>query len=685
MVMADDKTTKAKDGLMNEEEVRNQCISFLRHSENNFKLLYQHQRSVQGEDFYRGQHYTKEEYEVYKSKGVEPIVINRSFATVNNIVGEQLQNRRELKVRPVKNGTEVKANVQTVLLRHACDTGSAVDDPNENITPSDYLFSELFCDGGIRTESYLTLDVNKRSTPGGKFVIRRKSIVYVIVDPDANEYDIDKTAKYVIIVDWEDKDTVKARYPDKTDEISAGVGMFTEDEDPTGTMRFLLEDDQIESEGETNKIFRCRVMTVWWKEITKGVLFYDKSTGQSKLLRKPKMIAKARKLAKTNINFSVSDEAVPVLHRTKMLGRLILEDEKNPFTEDITIIPVFRYAPYFDNGYSIGVLDNIISLNREEDINRTQATRLLNQTVNAGWKIKKATTPGALKKLEMLGAVPGFVLEEQDYGGKAEKMEPNQLSQGHMILGEQSSQDIKEVSGRNDASQGIDTGKVESGRALIAKQRRSTMNSETPFNNLARTMDAFGNLLLKMIRVMEVYTEEEVRDLIADSDLIDMGIMQRVEMALTEQVGAGLPEPMPPQPPNPAILQMVAEQNPDDLQNVYGKIRAGIKSAQMYAEGYPAMKRNWDEIVRELAIQGLLKELYEDKGEYAVKVVVSSSAPTVRVSNMMELSEVYDKFPGQLPPDLFIDATDLPNKEELKARLRQVPVMPAQMGGAAAA
>ena len=83
--------------------------------------------------------------------------------------------------------------------------------------------------------------------------------------------------------------------------------------------------------------------------------------------------------------FETKPHTAYILHKTTVINNIILNDVTNPFGEDITDLPLFRYSPYWHDGKAAGHLDDIISLNKEENIHRTQTIKILNSVADSGW------------------------------------------------------------------------------------------------------------------------------------------------------------------------------------------------------------------------------------------------------------------------------------------------------------
>ncbi len=69
-------------------------------------------------------------------------------------------------------------------------------------------------------------------------------------------------------------------------------------------------------------------------------------------------------------------------------------------------------------------------------------------------------------------------------------------------------------------------------------------------------------------------------------------------------------------------------------------------------------------------------------GKYKVVVGRAANSPTVRARNFQVMVDLVTKGGVQVPPEMLLDASDLPNKEELKEAMRNQPAAAAGGGGA---
>ena len=646
--------------MLTEQQVRSKCLEFIQDADNSNKLKKQKDRATLAQDFFRGgnAHWTEEEYNIYKSKGVEPVSINRCRPVVKAMVGMYLQNKQDIKVLPRRGGTNTVAAIWTEVLKHTQD-----------LTYAEKIYAELFMRGNIDTEAYIKVEIDETQNINGQPVLKVIPLEDGDVDPTCRNYNINAGSGYFIEKEWRHKEWVEVKYSDKKELFSEPLD---DQQDVTASIiNYLLDEDITEDEDEDLEItkkYKYRIRRIYWREIVSGVVVIDKEAGLLKIISDDKKSKQLKKLAKKYPRYEIKNTPVYRLHETVMLGKLFLEDKLDPYGAEVNRIPVFRYSPFWDLGYANSILDDIIPLNREENIHRTQFVKILNQTANSGWKVGGGNQKD-IDALSNFGAVEGLVVDLSKFNGVAERLQPNLPPQGYLINSQQFEQDIKRVSGVDDATLGYETNRAESGKAISLKQKQNEVSSESIFSNFYYTLELLGNFLLKIIRKNNIYTDDEIKQVVNESSLMDTEMLAKARAVLVAQVGGELPEPMSVPPPNPEVMAMI---KPEDKPHVFETIKNGIESAQMYQKEYPALKTKWDELIKYQAVIMLLQKLREDKiAEYGIKVTVSPSAPSERLARRMEMQSLAEAMPGLIPPDIMVDATDLPNKDEIKTRLQQ--------------
>jgi hypothetical protein len=654
-----------------EEEIQQKCLDFINHAEGHPKYIDQRERASINSEFEQGKQWTEEQYNRYKDVGIEPITINRCLAVIKTLNGLFIENMQDITIIPRKGGTETAARTLSEILKHCQDVGGM-----------DIVQLTAFQKGNIQTASYIFMDINKNKSANGQIEFFAHGFFDVLIDPDCEDYDLDKKdtgAKYVILKKWMDKEELSALYDnigDKTGKSNGTDGYYASAFGNSGV--FYSEEE---------KKYRFCVYTIYWKESVEALLFGDKQTGETKILRED--IAKYSAKIKGLKRFYTEKTTDFILHRSILINGKLVEDKPEPFGQKINFFPCVRYVPLYDKDYERGMLDDVISINKEENLRRTQVARLLNLTTNSGWEVNSVTDQKALEELKQFGSIPGYVVDKSKFGGDVKKIQPNQLSAGHLVLAQQSSEDMKEITQLNSAVQGYDKGtKDDPGVVLNIKRQQGMTANEGLFKHFRITLELLGNKLLSILDAMDIYTEEEIRAIITESHLIDKSMMQKAHDLIYSKIGTTLKPPMPIQPPPPEIMQQVPlEQMPE----MFDTIQTGIKGAQIYAEQYPMLKDTFDKAIKEQAIRMLLMSIYTSEvTQYGVKVITSPQSQTARLANFAMMMSIQDKY-GVIPPDLLLEYSDLPNKDEIISRIKanqmamqqQPPQRPALQGNTA--
>lgn len=645
------------------EDIQSYCIQCVDASESGTDRQEQLDRAGLNSDFYRGAQWTEEEYNAYINAGVFPMTVNRCRAQIKSMMGLYTNNKQEVRIIPRKGGTEVAANIYTELFRHTSDMSNG-----------DFVFFEAFRKGAIEIESWLHFQKNKTRNVGGQIEFSVCSTFDTFVDPGCGQYDINepgKEARFFINRTFKTIEELELTYPEYADQ-------FQVTSDYIGNLADSLMGIRGRSTAE-ERYCRLPLRQVWWRQARKAAVLGDKKTRKVVIVTEAGQIAKAKHRAARSNRFEFYPFVNYVLHCSTLVNETLVEDETDPFGDGFNKLPFARFSPFYDNGYASGMIDDIKDLNKEENINRTQATRYLNQTINSGWIVDDGNDTNAVRQLQQYGSVNGVIIDKSKLGGGVEKIKPNPLSQGHIYNADRAGQDIKEVTGLNDEVMGYDKGKVESGRAIALRQRQGIQSNEPVFQNFYWTLQLFGQMVFDAIRTSEVYTEEEIRGIVKESALLTEEHIQKAERQLIDKMGGGLPAPQQMTPPDPGLLSMIPLEQKGQ---VFEQIESGMRGAKLYNLKYPMLRETFDKVVKEFAVNELLQELKTSElAEYGVKVITSPAAQSVRMANFAELDAIQEKY-GTIPADIFVEATDLSNKEQIISRMRQAEQAQQQMAQA---
>ena len=609
-------------------------------------------------EFYRGQQWSDEDLAILEDEGRPALTINRIMPNTNLLCGIERKNRKDVKVYPRRRGTAAVAKVLTAVCKHAMDESLA-----------EWEKSESFKDGVIRRRGWLRLRVEPGEFDELDVSISRVSPGDVLEDPLARTYDLNRSARFIIVRDWMTREEIELQWPN-TVEKAGGAGSFWQNMVRTGAhvIGYLTGRQEGDDFKGLRRKYQKPVLEVWYRKPMRVVWLTETQTGQRKRLIDPEDIVRAQRTAEEHPE--VFDVSVPlvakVLHVARILGDVLLEKEQDPF-RGVDLFPVVRYAPFFDDGECMGLVEHLMSPQEEKNKRRSQALHNLNQSANSGWLYEDgALTPDEEAKLEQWGSSPGIMVKYHD-GKKPEQITPEALSQGHIQLSEMADRDINQISGVNRELLGQEPKAGMSGRALSLQQRQGLMTTEMMFDNWDCATQILARTLVELIRHMDIYSPDEIAALVDKEQLVDRELLKEAAKRLAE---LGTKPPQVPPPPDENVLGAL---DPLDAARTLTSYRDAVELTRRRAEFY-------DTQVRQAAEALLFSELESMKvGRYGVKVMDSANSPTTRAANFQELSEIARLYPGVVPPDVFVEASDIANKERLLERLEQ-QTAPAQPG-----
>lgn len=454
-------------------------------------------RMQTGFNYYVGNQWSAADLEKLQAEKRPALTINLILPIINLLAGIQRQGRQDITVVARKGGLAKLAEVFTETTRHCMDVSDA-----------DFEIADCFLDGVIGNKGWLSMGVDYSDDPvSGDIRVAKVSPFDMREDPDAKEYDLNRSGKFVIRDHWMDKDAVKLNWPGKiTDVDGGGLNVDPKSGDVTGN-----------SEGADAGVLRYRVRECWWKSWEKRLVLINAATAAMRVISAENAeIAHAVAEADGGGGkWVVKEWVAPVLNKTVTAGNIVLEDVRDPYS-GVTAFPYYRFCPYWVDGYVMGVVQNLQGPQQEVNKRRSQALHNLNQTANSGFKVKKVLN-NYDRHLAKHGSTPGVVLDESKAGGKIERIEPAPLSEGHIRVAQLSADDMKEISGANPDLLGhIMQGVMESGKAIELRQAQGMKVVEALFDNFSRTEKLLALGLVDMIRFTDVYSDDEIKAIAAE-------------------------------------------------------------------------------------------------------------------------------------------------------------------------
>ena len=609
----------------------------------------------------------------YRSGRKHALTINRILPTILQVAGVHAENKKDLTARPTRGGTDVAARIVTALIKHTLHSSMFHSEHND-------AFRKAIGDGA----GYLHVLKDFKDDPrDGNLIVQQENPFNVYADASVEEYDLNKSGRYIYVHKWMDEEEAKRTWPDKAEEIQTGRLSMTNNKGIfAGISRFFFgdnADDYREDDNESideQRQHKVQITWVYWKEYRDVGYLYrvDDDELEPLKLTKSEDLTFARKLAKDKPNEATFVERVePLLHLTKINGDVFLEDTPNPWAykdnpdEGVMEFPIVPLYAYFEDGYIFSIVDNLISPQEEHNYARSTLLNISKKLANTGW-IGKGLGDRFKQWLETNGSQDGVVIDAPDGATRLEKIEPTQIPNNIVLNAQLAREDIADIAAvkldRKDFSKSELTN-----QARAIKERDALVASNTLFANDEHTMLILGTFLSNVIRNTNVYSEEEIKAIVDESDMLDGRIMKEAQEVLADE-GAVLP-----QPPADIQAQLV------ELQDQPETLAALVQGFQQEMQLFQQAQQEYQELVTELAQSIILQEISTLRvGKYGMMIDEIPHSPTMRLANYLELLELHktlieSNYPG-IPREQLIEASDAPNKDAIIAT--PAPVQPQQ-------
>lgn len=269
-----------------------------------------------------------------------------------------------------------------------------------------------------------------------------------------------------------------------------------------------------------------------------------------------------------------------------------------------------------------GIVYGVKGVQEKHNSSETLKLMHLNSAQNSGWLIEEDSWLDP-KDMENWGTQPGKNAEYKKGKPKPERVFPMPLSQGHTQLANESAEAIKAILGINSDLLASQEGSDKSGRAIALRQRQGLLMIQKLFDNLSRTKQICGKLLLSQMG--DMYDTETAKKVLGEAFLTKNfpPPMQFEEDPLT---GAPTVDPMTGQPKQVPMAD---------------------------GAGNPM---TYDKEMADLVIAEVLSG---DLGQYDVTVGEAVASETMQLANATELQSLAEKMPGLIPPDLLIEESQL--------------------------
>lgn len=424
------------------------------------------------------------------------ISFNEIRKFVNRLCGAQRQTKLDEKCYPTGEDSDpMIADTLTDLIKFV-----------NNDNQAEISMSRLFRNGIITSSGFVKVEWDDSENPlEGKIKLTSVNPKNVYLIGKSDEYDISKGYKGVIeeilmsksdiIARWEDAEERIGEVP-KGDNDSTPVAS---DNDYALTSGAVSSEDCYDEEDGMYKVLRCQMYD--WKDIE---LIQDLSTG--KLLPKPEDFNTFKLVAEqSGLQFKELKKKKKIVKQTYSIGHILLEEKESPYKHgEFDIVGFFCYS---DDGKYTGVVQDLIDPQDEKNKRRSQIIHILGTSPKGGYFFQSGAIDPEKAKLELSSVSPLIEVK----GSIQDKIQPitTNLNAIPAIveMERNSSVEMREISGLNDASLGQAPAGVESGRALEKLQMPVETLIAEIFDNYIQSRRLIFKKVVSLIQ--QYYTEEK--------------------------------------------------------------------------------------------------------------------------------------------------------------------------------
>lgn len=589
-------------------------------------------------DFFEGRQWTESQIRQLTSQRRPALTFNKIAPLVRLVLGYMRNNRTDITYLPANEGPS-SATVGEVLSKIVKQIGE------QNQLP--WVDAEVFLDGIVTGRGFFDKRLDFCDNDLGEVRLKAVDPFTVFIDPDADQYDLNK-AKHVTVARWADIEEVEYTYgPNAARLVRPFIGggqtwggfPFLEMTGPEITPRRTFGEVEDRDLTTFQDFFHSELIDPTRKSVrildqqhfvtTWGQCFIDLETGDKVAVPSPadlatlmpmvspqqrqamfieKTLAHAQKLGNPVV---VQQRPIKRVRWTVMIGDVIVHDDWSPY-ENYTIT---GYFPYFRRGVTRGMVEDMLDPQREINKRRSAEIEIVGRTAHSGFLYHESGLSEPMKQLlKTKGSDPGLNLEwKGEAHMKPEKINASPPPMAMERLENKARDDLREISGINESALG-ELDRVQSGRAIEARQRQAVIAIQMYMDNFSRTKELLGRRVLEIVQ--RHYTEQRVFRILGEDGQTSVITINQLEN-------------------DPITPNLVNRLNDITL----GKYNVAV-------DEHP----------------------------------LSASFANAQFEEMMTLLEKMGPIAGvlmQLRPDLVVDLSSLPRKEEWMAALKQAAQMAA--------
>lgn len=557
-------------------------------------------------EFIEGRQYTEEERAALKEQGRPCLTLNKIAPLVRLMMGFNRQNRYDIKFMPTNDALSSQEIAELL---------TALSKQTDELNQSDWVDSEVFQDGISCGRGFWDTRLDFEKNRLGEIKEVSLDPFHVLVDDDAEGY-APRDWSFVMYNRWMSLNDIYQMAGAKALSNVFVKGSSLPLSNPnfegqtdyeTPITRFGME-EKIRLDFEYSRMVNStkfgqhlianrklvRVLDCQHRVMKNVNYFVDFQTGMEKVIPDNWSREKIQNLLQffeaKQVPIGIYTGLKKQVRWTITAADRILYDEWSPYDE----FTITGYFPYFRRGITRGMVEDLIDPQKEINKRSSAFLHIIMTAANSGWIYEEnSLSPDMVRALEEEGGRPGIHIAYKQGKPEPKKIQPSATPTNVERLVESQTQNLKEIAGINDSALGqID--RVQSGKAVIARQKQSILGAETYFDNFSRSRELKG--VNRRFIYQTYYTEPRlIRSRASDGTLEDKWV---------------------------------------NIKNAAGEIVNNITC-----------------------------------GRYDTAVEEAPASATFMQSQFEEAMDLIEKG-VPIPPDILIDLSSMPNKTEIKQRLK---------------
>lgn len=470
-------------------------------------------------EFYEGQQWTDRERAILDEENRPCITLNKIAPLIRILLGYYRQNKFDIDFLPGNDGTGTQEIADTLV---------AIQKQIAEVNHTEWLDAMVFQDGIFTGRGFIDQRLSFDSNALGEVKETVKDPFNMLVDPEADTYAprdwgyimesrwmspveiftnwgvqgarlINETGSSLPIVQGSLYEYFNEVSPDRYFGLTEDLGWDYEVSNGLQYSRW----DHINRHRKLVRVLDCQ-----HKQLRRVQYFVDLSTGQEKIINqswpREKIYRVLQWAEMRGIPISIREGVKKVVRWTTTAGDKVLWDDWSPYSD----YTVTGYFPYFRRGKTMSPIEDMIDPQREINRRSSAILHIIMTSANSGWIYEQGSLEQEMERaLEEEGSRPGINIKYREGYNKPEKIMPSLPPTAAKMYVDDKTNDLKEIAGINDSALGqID--KVQSGRAIQARQQQSIIGAEMYYDNFSYYQQLKGERGLSLIQ--NFYTEPRI-------------------------------------------------------------------------------------------------------------------------------------------------------------------------------